>query len=259
MTRGPLQGSISVKLRFDPDFDCFLPGESRGVDIEKLPGHATTVKDLVESCGVPHTEIGYLILNGSGSASFSTRVSDGDHIDILPILPSKPDLLKLQPASPVTPGFIADIHLGKAARRFRLLGFDTAWFTGSDDLEMLDIMEAEKRILLTRDRRLLMNNRVVFGCCVRSDSPVEQVRQVVDRYGLSGRFRPFSRCISCNGVLEGRSKEKVNASLQPKTRRYYDEFQGCPSCGKIYWQGSHIRRLQTFVDEILQGGAHSVL
>lgn len=251
MTRSPLPGSIRVTLRFDPDFDCFLSADSRGVEVQKQPGHSTTVKDLVESCGVPHTEIGYIILNGSCTSSFSTRVSDGDHIDILPILPFKPGLLTLQPSPPASSGFIADIHLGRAARRFRLLGFDTVWFTGSDDLEMLDIMEAESRILLTRDRRLLMNNRVVFGCCVRSDSTVEQVRQVVDRYGLSGRVRPFSRCISCNGVLEERSKEKVNALLQPKTRRYFDEFQGCPSCGKIYWQGSHIRSLQAFVDEIL--------
>jgi hypothetical protein len=259
MNGGELPDSIRVVLGFDPDFDIFLPPGSRGVPIEKKPGHATTIKDLIESCGVPHTEIGYLVHNGSVTASFSTHISDGDHIDILPVMPPRPDMLLLQPVPPVNSGFIADIHLGKTARRLRLLGFDTVWFTGRDDAEMLDIMEADGRILLTRDRRLLMNNRVVFGCCVRSDRMAEQVRQVVDRFGLSGRVQPFSRCIACNGVLEPRSKETVNALLQPKTRRYYEEFQGCPSCGKIYWQGSHTLRLQAFVDEILQGGGHSVL
>ena len=251
---------IRVLLRFDPDFDFFLPRASRGGVVEKSPGHSTTLKDLVESCGVPHTEIGALILNGRGPASFSTHVTDGDLVDIFPVLPFMLNRPSLQPLPGESAGFIADIHLGRAARRLRLLGFDTAWFTGREDRELLDIMEAEGRILLTRDRRLLMNNRVVLGCCVRSEHLPEQIRQVLHRYSLAGRARPFSRCIACNSPLEERKKETVNALLEPKTRRYYEKFHGCPRCGKVYWEGSHMPSLQAFVHEVLGAGRdHSVL
>lgn len=254
------QDTFRVFLRFDPDFQLFLDPGVAGRFIEKRMGHATTLKDLVESCGVPHTEIGALLLNGSDSAIFTTRISDGDRIEVLPIVYGRPDMRCLQPVPPETAGFIADIHLGRAARRLRLLGFDTRWFTGKQDTELLDLMEREGRILLTRDRRLLMHNRVALGCCVRSDSIVEQVVQVVLRYGLAARVRPFSRCLACNGILESSPKETVNASLQEKTRRYYEEFSVCRSCGKVYWKGAHTARLSSFVETVLsQAGGHSVL
>lgn len=243
---------FGVEIWFDPDFDPFIPASARGRVLRRHSGHSTTLKDLVEACGIPHTEVGQIVLNGDGSASFSTRISDGDRVEVLPVLPAGQGGSPLQPA-PATGGrFAADIHLGKAARRLRLLGFDTVWFTGRDDRELIDIVESEGRILLTRDRRLLMNNRVVYGCCIRSDQLLDQVRQVVVRYGLEKLARPFSRSPACNGLLEERRKEMVNALLPEKTRRYYEEFRACPSCGRIYWQGAHARRLHAFVDAVLR-------
>jgi uncharacterized protein with PIN domain len=119
-------------------------------------------------------------------------------------------------------------------------------------------MQREGRILLTRDRRLLMNNRVIFGCCIRSDWVDEQVRQVIRRYSLAARARPFSRCPACNGLLESCLKAEVEEKLLPKTRLYFDAFLRCPSCGRIYWEGSHMKRLQAFVDE-MTGGSREVL
>lgn len=251
------QESLRVFLRFDPDFREMLYSGRAGDYLEKRAGHATTLKDLVESCGVPHTEIGAFRLNGA-PAGFSTRIADGDRIEVLPLLSPLSSECSLQPPSPQSPRFIADIHLGRAARRLRLLGFDTFWFTGQHDREMLDIMERDGRILLTRDRRLLMNNRVVHGCCIRSDRVLEQVVQVIRRYGLAAKALPFSRCLTCNGVLEERAKETVNDSLPEKTRRYYDEFRVCSSCGKVYWQGAHMRKLGEFVEAALSGGDHVV-
>lgn len=243
-------GSITVTLRFDPEFNLFLPPDRRGKPVEIMPGHATTIKDIVESCGVPHTEIGALRLNGSASARFSTRVSDGDSFEVLSVRPAG-EGSALQPVPPESTRFVADVHLGKAVRRLRLLGFDTLGFTGKDDFELLDIMERDGRILLTRDRRLLMNNRVVHGCCIRSDHVVEQVQQVIERYGLAASARPFSRCLTCNGLLESCRKAAVEARLQPKTRRYYDTFLRCQACGQIYWEGSHMQRLRAFIADVL--------
>ncbi|MBN1928766.1 MAG: Mut7-C RNAse domain-containing protein, partial [Chlorobiaceae bacterium] len=171
--------------------------------------------------------------------------------EALPVGPVAVGSCGLQPVPPEPARFVADIHLGKTVRRLRLLGFDTLWFTGQDDRELLDLMERDKRILLTRDRPLLMNSRVVYGCCIRSDLVIRQVRQVVWRYNLVASARPFSRCLACNGLLESCRKESVEARLLPKTRRYYDTFLCCPSCGKIYWEGSHLKRLQAFVTEVL--------
>lgn len=240
-----------VRIRFDSDFACFLSKGDAGRLVELRPGHETTVKDLVESCGVPHVEIGYLLKNGTLPALFSTRVADGDCFDVLPVEPSVAGLVQLQPDPGERVAFIADLHLGSAARRLRLLGFDTAWFTGRDDEGMLDIMEAEGRILLTRDRRLLMRNRVRFGCCIRSDNLLEQVRQVVRRYGLREMAEPFSRCIACNGLLEATQKAQVRDRLPELTRRFYEAFRECSGCGKVYWQGAHMRRLRSFVEAAL--------
>lgn len=204
----------------------------------------------MESCGVPHTEIGELRLNGAVCVNLATRVSDGDFFEVFPVsFAAKGSAL--QPAPPEPARFVADIHLGKAARRLRLLGFDTLLFTGQDDRDLLEIMERDGRILLTRDRRLLMNNRVVHGCCIRSDHVIEQVWQVLGRYGFAKSARPFSRCLACNGLLESCRKESVEESLPPKTRRFYDTFLRCSSCGKIYWEGAHMRRLRSFVAEAL--------
>jgi uncharacterized protein with PIN domain len=230
--------SITVTLRFDPDFDLFLPPERRGQPVAIRSGHQTTLKDIIESCGVPHTEIGKLRLNGSTSAGFTTRISDGDSIEVLPVKPAGVRGDSLQPLPPESAGFVTDIHLAKAARRLRLLGFDTLWFTGREDSELLDIMQREGRILLTRDRRLLMNSRVIFGCCIRSDWVDEQVWQVISRYGLAAGARPFSRCLACNGLLESCLKAEVEEKLLPKTRLYFDDFLRCPSCGRIYCFGS---------------------
>lgn len=260
MTGDGEAGELTVSIRFDPDFDAFLDSRSRGLCIERRVGHSTSLKDLIESCGVPHTEVGALELNGSRAAGFSTRISDGDRIEVLPVVPVGEGGSPLQPLPDERAGFVADIHLGRTARRLRLLGFDTRWFSGRYDRELLDIMEAEGRILLTRDRRLLMNKRVVYGCCIRSDRLFEQVCQVVRRFGLAGRVKPFSRCLACNGMLEERAKATVNALLQEKTRRFYDDFRECSSCGRVYWQGSHVRGLQAFIDDVLrETGGYSVL
>jgi uncharacterized protein with PIN domain len=243
-------GSVSVCISVHADLHFFLQASTRGRTVEKRFGHATSLKDLVESLGIPHTEIGRLFRNGQ-DAAFSDRIREGDRIDVCAIDQKKPLRESLQPVPDEGTGFIADIHLGRMARRLRLLGFDTAWFTGRNDSELLEEMEAQKRILLTRDRRLLMNGRVRFGCCVRSGTVEEQVREVIRRFRLSGRQKPFSRCLACNTLLQSRTKEAVDALLEPKTRLYFKSFQACPGCCRVYWEGSHVPELRAFIEQVL--------
>jgi hypothetical protein len=116
---------------------------------------------------------------------------------------------------------------------------------------MASLLVADPRILLTRDRRLLMRKVIQRGYCVRSLEPERQFLEVVKRFDLTSWARPFRRCINCNAVLESIEKSAVLDRLEPKTKLYYNEFSICPACGKIYWKGSHWERMRAVVTGLL--------
>ena len=147
--------------------------------------------------------------------------------------------------------FIADVHLGKLARNLRLLGFDTYLDSSLDDNEIINISLTENRIILTRDKQLLNNNRITQGCRIGSSDPREQIREVLTRFDLHNNLKPFSRCMDCNGLIVSVSKESVNEYLPPKTRQYYEEFFRCQVCSKIYWEGSHYDNMKKQIKNLL--------
>ena len=205
---------------------------------------APAVKHLVESLGVPHTEIGAVRFNGQ-PAGLERQVQPGDRVELFAV----PD----GQGSCTLPGeahFIADNHLGRLAAYLRMLGLDTLYRNDYQDEELAQVSESEGRILLTRDRRLLMRRAVTYGCCLRSLQPGEQFIQVARRYGLAGQARPFWRCLRCNGLLQPVDKAAVLEQLQPLTRRYFDSFALCPACGQVYWQGSHYEHMQILLESI---------
>jgi uncharacterized protein len=143
---------------------------------------------------------------------------------------------------------VADGHLGKLAHNLRLLGLDTAYERDADDCRILEIMAAEDRALLTRDRRLLMHSIVRHGYCPRSTDAEEQTREVLRRFRLtgdSGHPTPYTRCLRCNALLQSVPKSEVldPLSAEPLTLRYYHDFRRCTGCGRIYWPGTHIDKL----------------
>ena len=139
---------------------------------------------------------------------------------------------------------MVDVNLGRLARLLRLLGFDVLYSNAYADDEIVAISEAQGRIVLTRDRRLLHAKAVTHGTWVRSVWPRRQVDEVVRRFDLAGQIRPFSRCADCNGLIEPVAKEQVEARLEPKTKKYFDRFYRCRACGKVYWEGSHVDRMR---------------
>jgi len=146
--------------------------------------------------------------------------------------------------------FIADVHLGKLARKLRLLGFDTYFESNLDDNEIIRMSLAEDRIVLSRDKELINNSRITQGYRILSSDPREQIREVMIRFNLQNNLNPFSRCIDCNGMIENVSKESVNEYLPPKTRQYFDEFFRCRGCGKIYWEGSHYENMKKQIQNL---------
>jgi hypothetical protein len=210
------------------------------------------VKDPIETMGIPHTEVDVILANGR-SVGFDYQLSHGDTIAVYPPFSTAPTvpLVRLSQAitSPAT--FVLDVHLGKLARRLRLLGFDTLYRNDFTDTEILRLAVEQERILLTRDLGILKHRRLAHGALVRSDYVDEQVRQVLARYHLHGQIRPWLRCMICNGLIETVTKGEVLQRLEPKTRRYYEEFQRCTGCGQLYWKGSHHEKIEKWLENML--------
>lgn len=237
-----------ILMRAYAELNDLLPADRRFREFGYPMTGGSNVKHLVESAGIPHTEIGLLLLNGE-PAGFEAAACSGDRVSVFPAFSS------LEPAFPQPlrpelddPGrFVLDIHLGKLATILRLLGFDALFPGDVDDSVLAGISSAESRILLTCDRMLLKRRSVIHGCLVRSRFPEAQARQVIDRFDLAGAVNPFSRCPSCSCLLDFAAKEDVAGQLQPLTRKYYDEFRRCRGCGAVYWKGSHYGALRSLL------------
>ncbi|HWQ12130.1 MAG TPA: Mut7-C RNAse domain-containing protein [Roseiflexaceae bacterium] len=240
-------GAATVTVRCHGDLNDFLPPEWRGTAIAApLAGHET-VKHILESLGVPHPEIGGLLVNGAG-VGFGQIAAPGDQLDAYPAALAPSHALPLRPPLPA-PRFVADAHLGRLAAYLRMLGLDTLYRNDYHDAELARLAHDELRVLLTRDVGLLKRGIVTYGAFVRATLPQEQLREVVRRFALYDASASFQRCISCNGPTAPVEKAAVLHRLEPKTRRYYDTFRQCLACGKIYWPGSHYARMRAVVQQ----------
>ncbi|HFD79595.1 MAG TPA: twitching motility protein PilT [Gammaproteobacteria bacterium] len=242
----------SARFRFYAELNDFLPPERRQVEFEHRFERRSSIKDMIESLGVPHPEVELILVNGR-SVDFSYIVRDGDRISVYPVF-ERLDVsprLRLRPEPLRDPRFVVDCNLGRLARYLRLLGFDCLYRNDYSDDDVATISQQQHRIVLTRDRRLLHRRIIDHGLFVRSDRPKEQVREVLKRLDLYRLARPLSRCTRCNGRLQRVRKARVDAQLEPKTRLYYDDFLQCEDCGQVYWAGSHHRRLGALIEELL--------
>jgi hypothetical protein len=221
---------------FPKDLEWFLSRKLRGSPVHLAFEDHQTVKHLIEALGVPHVEVGSVNAN-ENEVPLNYRPRNGDILNVFPV----------PPGCPVEPCFILDNHLGRLAASLRMLGFDCLYHNDFEDAEMASLLENEARILLTRDRQLLMRKAVRYGYCLRSLEPKEQLQEVVQRFLLEPLAHPFTRCLRCNGVLEPVEKETVLDQLKPKTRLYYNVFSRCPDCKQIYWKGSHWEQMQEVI------------
>ena len=243
---------------FHNELNDFFQNESSEMCFEaEFNGHET-VKHVIESLGVPHTEVGVILINGE-SVGFDQNPHHQNCIHVYPsrdgVLVSPVIDLKPEPLKDIR--FVLDGHLGKLATYLRLLGFDTLYQNDFEDTQLAEISSEEKRILLTRDRGLLKRTMVSYGYFVREKSPRKQLIEIVDKFGLADKAIPFYRCANCNGVLQPIAKEEIIDRLEPKTKIYYDEFQICEICEQIYWKGSHFKRMECFINEVLAGKGSS--
>lgn len=232
----------AVRLTFAPALLPLLPSERRRGPVSVPCDGSSTLGHLIESAGVPLTEVGGLVVDGR-DAPVSLVPEGGESVTVGPV--PRPQRL------PGKPRFLLDVHLGTLARRLRLLGVDAAYDSQDPgDPALAARSAAERRVLLSRDRGLLRRRELWAGAYVYSDKPDEQVRDVLERFRPA--LTPWTRCTACNGRLAHAEKAAVADRLEGGTRRSYDVFAQCLDCGRVYWRGAHHSRLASFVSAAVQ-------
>ena len=240
---------FTIRLTFHGDLGFFRGSRPGGEIVERTLHEKTSVKDVIESCAVPHPEVGSILVDGQ-PVNFAHVVEKDAMVDVYPVQSLPTQFEKHQLQIHCIKRFVVDGHLGKLARNLRLLGFDVAYDQQAQDRQLLGVMESEDRALLTRDRRLLMHAIVKAGYCPRSQNSDEQTIEVIRRFDLFDSIAPFTRCLRCNAPLQEVAKADVIEKLEPLTKIYYERFRRCTGCGQIYWAGSHFSKLQKRLDEI---------
>ncbi len=250
MQDGMMQNMHSATFRFYEELNDFLPDDLKKRDIQYAFERSPAIKDPIEAMGVPHTEVELIIVNGN-SVGFGYRLKDSDRVAVYPVFESMDiaPLVRVREKPLRKLCFICDVHLGKLARIMRIAGLDTLYRNDYTDAQIVDIAEKNKRIVLTRDRRLLHHRVIEHGYWIRSQDTDEQMREVLKRFDLSVDISKLTRCPACNGLLVPVAKEDILDQLEPLTIRYYDIFYRCEKCEQIYWKGSHFEHLRQRIQE----------
>ena len=240
-----------ARFRFYAELNNFLPPAQRWRSVLHACSREATVKHMIEALGVPHTEADLILVNGE-PVGFSYRLLDGDAVSVYPAfraLDAPSSMLRPPLAPPIR--FVADAHLGQLARNLRMLGFDVLYRNDYPDAEVARIAATEERVVLTRDRDLLIRREIRYGCYLHSLLADEQAVEVLARFRLADAAQAFSRCLSCNGLLRQVERECVEHRIPVHSREHYDIFYECESCAQVYWEGSHVERMRLRVARML--------
>ena len=238
-------------FRFYEELNEFLPKEKLKKSFPVTFTGKPSVKNTVEMLGVPHTEIDLILVNGT-SVDFNYQLKGGEHISVYPVFESLDisPLIRLRSKPLRDTKFIVDVNLGKLARKLRLLGFDTLFRNDFEDDEIIRIAAEEERIILTRDKGILKQNKVTHGYWLRNTDPSLQLKEVIKRLQLRNSFNPFTRCSRCNHKLRPVDKKDIASQLSSDTLQYYSEFWECEGCKNIYWAGSHFDSILEWIEKL---------
>jgi uncharacterized protein with PIN domain len=239
-----------ASFRFYAQLNDFLPLKRWQIAFTHQFEESPSIKDMIESLGVPHAEVHAIVVNGTPT-DFAYRVHDGDRISVYPAFTHIDGAQSIEPAEDTR--FVLDVHLGRLAAYLRALGYDTLYRNDYLDPELAQISSAEDRVLLTRDLGLLKRSLVKRGYFVRNTNPARQLAEVMRQFNLNAAQRSFYRCLRCNGLLEVVDKATILDRLTDRTQQYYDEFRICRSCDQIFWKGSHFQKMQRLIERILSG------
>lgn len=152
------------------------------------------------------------------------------------------------------PVFMVDAMLGNLAKKLRLLGYDSTYFSSIDDEKLIKIAKSQKRILLTKDEQLtdIAKKQDIDAIRISGDDEIEQISQInrmvkLDKFEFNTNT---ARCSLCNSVLDPVEKHRITGKVPDGILERVEEFWVCKGCKKIYWEGSHFEKLQKFVNQL---------
>lgn len=157
--------------------------------------------------------------------------------------------LNLPPNSEIK--FFADVNVARLVRWLRAMGFDTAWEDAISDGDLIRRAIEEKRFVLTLDKKIAREFRADNILLLESENPFKQLRQVVERFEIKNPKELFRRCLICNAPLQKISAARITNEVPPRVLENYSEFHFCPTCEKVFWEGSHTKRMRDAIEKII--------
>jgi uncharacterized protein len=143
--------------------------------------------------------------------------------------------------------FIADVMLGRLAKRLRLLGYDVLYDPALDDNGLIRLSLEQHRLILTRDEALAARPLAANHLFINSDLVEEQLEQVLS--ASPGDASPLTRCSRCNEPLAFLPRQEARDLVPPYVFENHETFLRCAVCGRIYWRGTHVRRMTEWAGE----------
>jgi len=241
-----------ITIRFYEELNDFLPPDSQKKDICVRVDQGCTVGTLIKSFGPTDSDVDLILVNGR-SVDFSHTLKNNDRVSVYPVFEtfdiSSITSLRNTPLRDLK--FICDVHLGRLAKYLRMLGFDTWYKNNYADKKIFDLSDKQKRILLTKNKKLLENKKITRGFLIQHADPRRQLMKIVNYFDLKTIVNPLSRCLICNGCIEKINKEALQHRVKPTIRERYDTFFRCTECDHIYWKGSHFESMTGWIGRIL--------
>ena len=242
----------NVIFRFYEELNDFLPENRRKTDFEAPLKGKRSIKDMIESLGIPHTEVDLILVNNR-SVDFRYILQDNDRVSVYPVfeLLNITGITRLRKIPLRRNKFIADINIGNIVKYMRVMGLDVYHDSQLSNGEIIEISNTKNRIILTQDKKLLKFKYVSHGMFIRPGSTIEQIRRIIEYLDIENDIKPFSRCLRCNTPLSTVQKNKILDRIPPKTKEWCHEYGQCPSCDKIYWKGTHFMKMEKVVRQML--------
>ena len=247
-----ITGSLKTKVsfRFYAELNDFLRKDRRQVIFTYYYHGPVTIKEAIENLGVPHSAVDLILVNGN-PVGFDQHLTENDFISVYPVF----ELLDISSISKVRKGslrqirFIVDCHLGRLAKNLRIMGFDTLYRNNYEDEEIRFLSRLQNRIILTKDKGLLMARNVTRGYYVRAIDPREQTKEVIRKFDLYRQINPLSRCLICNHKLIKLPPGAIPPDVTDNDGKPFTEFLRCYNCDKFFWKGSHYKHM---IEEIIR-------
>ncbi len=233
-----------VQFRVYAELNDFLRTDRRQVIFDYFYHGPVTIKEAIENLGIPHSSVDLVLVNGE-PVGFNCHLAANDFISVYPVF----ELLDISEISKVRKEtlrnirFVVDCHLGRLAKNLRIMGFDTLYRNDYEDEEIRFLSKLQHRIILTKDKGLLMAKNVDRGYYVRSVDAMEQTKEVVRKFDLYSKINPLSRCLICNRKLVKLPPTFKSPDILDNTGKAFQEFFRCYNCDKFFWKGSHYKRM----------------